>query len=230
MRDTDLKLVRRLPLFADIEPNHFDELAKGAFLQAFPPRLELIREGELPDFLHVVVEGSVEVYGTLGERETALAILPENRTFILAAVVRDEVYLTSARTLGPTRILMIPAGAVRTVFDKDAAFARAVVRELASRYRDLVRDLKGNKLRTSVERLANYLLRLAPKRGTQAKFVLSLEKRTLASYLGMAPEHLSRALAQLTEHGVSVSGQTVIITDRARLQRLAEPHPLIDEA
>ena len=229
MRDVDLKLIRRLPLFVDIENQHFDELTKGAFLQGFPPRLELIAEGTLPDFLHVVVEGSVELYGTLGERETALAILLPYRAFVIAAVVRDEVYLTAARTLLPTRILMIPAAAVRTAFDKDAAFARAVVGELASRYRDLVRGLKGNKMRTSLERLANYILQLAPKRGSAVKFELPLEKRTLASLLGMTPEHLSRALGQLSEHGVTINGQSATITNRAKLQRLAQPHPLIDQ-
>jgi CRP/FNR family transcriptional regulator, transcriptional activator FtrB len=228
MRKTDAELVRNLPLFADIDPAHFPELMAGAFLQAFPPRLELIREGEQPDFLHIVVEGSVEVFGRCDERETALAILRAPSTFVLAAVVRDELYLTSARTLEATKILMIPASAIRQVFDKDAAFARAVVRELASRYRELVRSLKDNKLRTSLERLANYILALAPKRG-KGTFVLPLEKRTLASLLGMTPEHLSRALAQLAEHGVAVSGQTVTITGRARLQRLANPHPLIDQ-
>jgi CRP/FNR family transcriptional regulator, transcriptional activator FtrB len=218
MRKTDAELVRNLPLFADIDPAHFPELMAGAFLQAFPPRLELIREGEQPDFLHIVVEGSVEVFGRCDERETALAILRAPSTFVL----------TSARTLEATKILMIPASAIRQVFDKDAAFARAVVRELASRYRELVRSLKDNKLRTSLERLANYILALAPKRG-KGTFVLPLEKRTLASLLGMTPEHLSRALAQLAEHGVAVSGQTVTITGRARLQRLANPHPLIDQ-
>ena len=228
MRDTDLKQIRKLPLFVEIEPGHFDELAAGAFLQAFPARLELIREGELPDFLHIVVKGTVEAYGTHNERETALAILRPFRSFILAAVVRDEVYLTSARTLEATRILMIPAATVRSVFDKDAAFARAVVRELASRYRDLVRDIKGNKLRTSQERLANYLLQLAPKRGGKLAFELPIEKRTLASYLGMSPEHLSRAFQHLTEHGVVMHGQNVTITDRPKLQYFANPQPLID--
>ena len=228
MRDTDLKQIRKLPLFADIAAEHFDTLAAGAFLQAFPPRLELTRAGELPDFLHIVVEGTVEAYGQLGERETALAILRPYRTFILAAVVRDEVYLTSARTLEASRILMIPAAAVRSVFERDAAFARAVVRELASRYRDLVRDIKGNKLRTSQERLANYILQLAPKRGGQVSIELPTEKRTLASYLGMAPEHLSRAFQQLSAHGIAISGQTVTITDRNLLQALAGPDPLID--
>jgi CRP/FNR family transcriptional regulator, transcriptional activator FtrB len=227
MRKADIELVRKLPLFADIEKPHLEVLVAGAFLQAFPARLELIQEGDLPDFLHIVVDGSVEVYGRLDERETALAVLTPPSTFVLAAVVRDEVYLTSARTLEATKILMIPAGAIRLVFDEDAAFARAVVGELANRYRELVRGLKGNKLRTSLERLANYVLAHAAQRG-KTTFVLSLEKRTLASLLGMTPEHLSRALAQLAEHGVAVSGQTVTITDRPRLQRLANPHPLID--
>ena len=229
MRNADFELVRKLPLFATVDASHFKALLAGAFLQAFPARLELIAQGSLPDFLHVVVAGSVELYGTLDDQETALAILRPPSTFVLAAVVRDEVYLTSARTLQATKILMIPAGAVRVVFDQDAGFARAVVQELASRYRDLVRDLKGNKLRTSLERLANYILRLAPKHASPIVIELGLEKRTLASYLGMAPEHLSRALAQLGEHGVVVKGQRVTITDPARLRRLANPKPLIDD-
>jgi hypothetical protein len=46
---------------------------------------------------------------------------------------------------------------------------------------------------------------------TKASFELPIEKRTLASYLGMAPAHLSHAFAQLGEHGVEieVSGQRV---------------------
>lgn len=229
MRSTDIDLIRQLPLFANIAPARFQELVAGAFLQRFPPRMELIREGDLPDFLHIVVEGNVEVYGTLEGAETALAILDAGATFIVAAVVRDEVYLTSARTLDAARILMIPAAAVRTVFDVDAAFARAVVGDLAGRYRQLVRDIKSNKLRSGLERLANYLLRLHGKRGGKGPIDLPIEKRTLASYLGMAPENLSRAFVSLSEHGVVVRGNQISITDKAALRRLARPQPLIDD-
>ncbi len=230
MRSTDIDLIRQLPLFANIAPARFQELVAGAFLQRFPPRMELIREGDLPDFLHIVVEGNVEVYGTLEGAETALAILDAGATFIVAAVVRDEVYLTSARTLDAARILMIPAAAVRTVFDVDAAFARAVVGDLAGRYRQLVRDIKSNKLRSGLERLANYLLRLHGKRGGKGPIDLPIEKRTLASYLGMAPENLSRAFVSLSEHGVVVRGNQISITDKAALRRLARPQPLIDDS
>ena len=228
MRAADLDQIRQLPLFADIAPAHFDDLVAGTFLQRFPPRMELIREGDLPDFLHVVVEGLVEVYGTLEDAETALGILGANATFVVAAVVRDEVYLTSARTLNSARILMIPAPTVRAVFDQDAAFARAVVGDLAGRYRRLVRDIKSNKLRTGLERLANYLLQLQAEQGGKTVVDLPIEKRTLASYLGMAPENLSRAFVNLAEHGVEVSGNRVSIINKSKLRRFARAHPLID--
>jgi CRP/FNR family transcriptional regulator, transcriptional activator FtrB len=228
MRHSDLVQIRALPLFADVATEHFDVLVTGAFLQRFPPRTELIREGDMPDFLHIIIDGQVEVYGCLDESETGLAILGPLATFVLAAVVRDESYLTSARTLTTARILMIPAASVRAVFDKDAAFARATVRELARRYRDLVRDLKNNKLRSGTERLANYLLRQQIDAGGKRSFTLPLEKRTLASYLGMAPENLSRALAVLSEQGVIVEGSTITIKEKARLMRFARPHPLLD--
>ena len=87
----------------------FEELMGAAFLQRFPQHITLINEGDLPDFLHIVVEGSVELFGAHDGHETTIEILRPVTTFILAAVIRDEVYLKSARTLTPAQILMIPA-------------------------------------------------------------------------------------------------------------------------
>jgi len=207
---------------------HFDALMNAALLQKFPHGTVLIREGELPDFLHIIVEGSVELYAEWDEREVTLDILRPISTFILAAVIRDEVYLKSARSLTPSRILMIPAEAVRDVFGRDAAFARAIVNELAIRYRSVVRSLKDHKLRTSAERLANWILEVDRQQGGSGRIVLPHDKRTLASRLGMTPENLSRNLASLSEHGVVGSGREIIVTNRDALQRRAKPDPLID--
>ena len=78
---------------------NFDELMRAAFLQRFPQHVTLLREGDLPDFLHIVVEGSVELFGTHDHHETTIDIIRPVTTFILAAVIRDAVYLKSARTL-----------------------------------------------------------------------------------------------------------------------------------
>ncbi len=227
MRQADWTLIRALPLFRDVREPQFKHLMSAAFLQRFPERMTLIKEGELPDFLHIVVEGSVELFGTDKERETTIEILHPVTTFILAAVIRDEMYLKSARTLTPAQILMIPAAAVRDVFGRDAAFARAVVNELAERYRNLVRALKDEKLRTGAQRLANWILRAnAPDHRQHIE--LEFDKRTLASLLGMTPENLSRNLALLTSHGVKSSGRDIVVEDERALEQFAKPNALID--
>jgi CRP/FNR family transcriptional activator FtrB len=228
MRIAELELIRGLPLFHDIAPENFDRLTDAALLQRFPARVELIHEGALPDFLHVVVEGGVELYAQHGGRETTLDILGPLSTFILAAVVRDEPYLKSARTLTEARILMIPAEASRDIFSRDAAFARAVVNELAMRYRSIVRALKNEKQRTGSERLANWILKADAQQGGTGQVSLDYDKRTLASLLGMTPENLSRSFAQLKKHGIRSASRGVVIEDRSALEHYSRPTPLID--
>lgn len=58
--------------------------------------------------------------------------------------------------------------------------------------------------------------------------MLQVEKRLVASYLGMTPENLSRALKALEADGVSLHGQVVTITDRARQMAACPPDVLID--
>jgi CRP/FNR family transcriptional activator FtrB len=228
MRPCDVDTVRGLPLFRDMATDHFGGLIAAALLQKFPPHVTLIREGEPADFLHVIVEGSVELFAASDNRETTIEVIRPVTTFILAAVIRDEVHLKSARTLTAAQILMVPAPAVRDVFDRDAAFARAIVAELALRYRDVVRALKDQKLRTSVERLANWILETDRQQGGHGRVVLPHDKRTLASRLGMTPENLSRNLSHLAAYGVAGSGRNIVIADRDALQRWAKPNPLID--
>lgn len=228
MRIEDLASIRDLPLFRETANETFEELTEGALLQRFPPRLELIREGALPDFLHVVIEGSVELFAEHKGHETTIDILGPLTTFILAAVIRDEPYLKSARTLTNARILMIPAPSLRSLFSRDAGFARAVVGELATRYRTVVRALKNEKHRTGSERLANWILKMDAQQGGTGSVAINYDKRTLASLLGMTPENLSRSFSNLSKHGIRNSNRGVVIEDRSALIMFSCPTPLID--
>lgn len=220
--------IRHLPLFAKMEQENFEALMRGAYIQNFPPRIDLITEGEAPDFLHVVVSGSVDLFSSWNGRETSLATVYPVATFILAATIKDAPYLMSARTLEKSRIVLLPSEDVRTIFDKDNAFARAIVTELSQCYRVVIKNTKNLKLRTSLERLANYLLRQNRRTGLDA-FDLTMEKRRLASFLGMTPENLSRAFKGLEPHGVTVTGSRIQINDPERLTRFAKPTALIDD-
>ncbi len=212
-----------------MEQANFEELMQVAYLQRFPPQVQLIHEGDTADFLHIVVEGTVELYAAANNRETTTAIIEPVATFILAAVLSDAAYLMSARTMTPARVLMVPSENIRTIFGRDAAFARSIVGELSTRYRDLVRSLKNQKLRTSVERLANYLLSEHKRQGGNGGLALKIDKRTLAALLGMTPENLSRAFGTLAPYGVAVNGSDIEFSKLEDLERLAKPTPLIDD-
>ena len=220
--------IRDLTLFANMDERNFRALMRGAYVQNFPPRIDLIHENEPPDFLHVVLSGSVDLFSAWNGRETSMATVRPVSTFILAASVRNLPYLMSARTLEKSRIALIPSQDVRAVFAEDSAFAQAIVAELAQCYRAVVKNTKDLKLRTSLERLANYLLRQKERAGS-LEFDLTMEKRRLASFLGMTPENLSRAFKGLEPYGVIVAQNHIQITDLQDLTRYAKPNPLIDD-
>lgn len=228
MRLEDLPEIRHLPLFRDMDKANFDELVGRSYVQTFPAGLEMIRQGDPADFLHVVLGGGVELYAKWRDRECTMAVVRPVSTFILAACVKDAPYLMSARTLERSRIMLIPAPELRALFRRDPDFAVSVMNELAASYRAIVRNTKGLKLRNSRERVASYFLRQSRLVDDAPSYVLPVEKRLLASYLGMTPENLSRTLKALEEYGVKVDGNRVIITDRAKLTDLAQPDTLID--
>ena len=229
MRQEDQQDVRTLPLFADMDAANFADLMRVAYLQTFPPQVQLITEGETADFLHIVVEGTVEMFARSNGRETTMDVVRPVSTFILAAVLKDAAYLMSSRTLEKSRILLIPAEDIRAVMERDADFDRAIILELASCYRAVVKAQKDLKLRSGAERLANYLLRLNKMQGGDGRLTLETDKRTLAGRLGMTPENLSRAFGTLRPYGVAVNGADIELTNLKDLEVLAKPNPLIDD-
>jgi CRP/FNR family transcriptional regulator, transcriptional activator FtrB len=149
----------RLQIFAGCRKETISMLLEGAFLHKFPERIDLAREGDAADFLHVVISGAVELYARYRDRETTIEVIGPPNSFIAAAVVLDRPHLKSARVIEPARILMLPSASVRKALSEDAAFAARIACELATAYRYITKDLKNQKLRTGLERPANWLVR-----------------------------------------------------------------------
>lgn len=221
--------IRKLALFRDMQDESFEMLTRGAYLQTFPPHIDLIREGDPSDFLHVIIEGLVALTASWSGRATVMQIVRPVSTFILAASLEDAPNLMSACTVARSRVVLIPSTDVRAVFEVDPAFARAVVTELAQCYRGAIKHTKDLKLRNSQERLANWVLREQTRVEGAATFNLPVEKRRLAGYLAMTPENLSRGLKALERHGVTVQGPRLTLNDNAALTHRARPDRLIDD-
>ena len=227
--EADSLAASRAVFFAPTPPDPSPELAVLDLNLGDGKSTELIREREPADFLHVVVSGLVEMLASHRDRQTTIELVRPVGVFILAAVLRDQVYLQTARTLRDTRIVMIPSESVRAAMAADNSFMSAIVGELAKGYRSVVKDLKNQKLRSGTERLANWILATSDRHGGRPDVDIDVEKRVLAARLGMTPENLSRAFRTLSQHGVEVTRRTVRIIDRDQISSFATPDPLIDD-
>jgi CRP/FNR family transcriptional activator FtrB len=178
----------------------------------------------------VLVEGSIELYGSHDGQSATIDVKEPVAAINLPAILRTATAVEQARTVSSARTLAIPADTIRDIFRHDANFAVAVAAELADGYRDVMRLLMNEKLRTSVERLAAWIVQSCTVNGNgnQASVELKFNKRILASRLGMAPENLSRNLALLERYGVRNAGRDIMVDDLRLLEEFAKPNPSID--
>lgn len=218
--------IRALHFFSDLDDEITKQLLGVARVQRFGKHARIVRQGDRPKFLPIVVDGLVGVFTAHNGQETTTEVKGPGSTLFLAAVLRDTVSLNSARTLAPSQIIIIPAQEVRNRCERDPAVARAALNDLADHFSCTQRALMNMKLRSSAERLANWILKAKQDKDGCIEF--PFDKRTLASCLGMSAENLSRNLRTLAKHGLRNSGQKICVEDRAALLAFAKPNDLID--
>ena len=231
LNDTDANRVRSIRLFKNVSDQALCALLKSASIRDVPRRMLLFNEGDQASCLYNLMSGSVELFSERHDRRSTIGVVRSLKPFVLTSIVHD-LYRLSARTLERSELLLVPLKLIHNLIDTDPAFARAVTREIAGDLLNIIEDFKNHRLRTTIERLAEWILRCDQDAGGTGRFVLPYGKRILASHLGMAPENLSRNLASLAALGVAVRGRHVSLNDRAALAELArlEVHPEAHEA
>jgi CRP/FNR family transcriptional activator FtrB len=227
LNQTEQSALYALPLFEHLPVTVFERLVEQGFVQSEPAEAVLFQEGDMPKFLHVILSGKVALFATASsaedarrsqQREAIIEIFSAGEVVIAPAVLLGLPYLMSARIIETARIAFLPAPAIRELLQESHGFAREAALMLARHWRLLARQLKDQKLRSAPQRLGRYLLTLA--NGAPAGPVdveLSFDRRTLASWLGMSPENLSRSIAQLNEVGVHFRGRSASIDNVGRL-------------
>jgi CRP/FNR family transcriptional regulator, transcriptional activator FtrB len=216
IRHNDADRVRSIRLFRDMGAQHLQRLMKSASFQHVAPRTILFHEGKRPSVLYTLITGSVELFSEHHQRRCTIGVLRSTKPCVLTSIM-DGRNPMSARTLERSQLLVVPAKVIRELIKTDLGFASAAMHELADDCREVVEDLKNYRLRTPSERLAYWMLRSDKSAGGTGNFAIPYSKRTLASYLGMAPENLSRSLSALAPEGLVVRGRRVTLNNRQAL-------------
>ena len=191
-----------------------------AVIGHLPARQILFREGESADMLHCVLSGYVRVYKLDPDGREADVELYGPGDLIGASVVLDGGrYGATAQAAEPSLIARFDLKRVRDIAGRRPDLSLGLATTLSGQLRRAFASLADDRLHTAPQRVAHYLLAHCPD-GRVASFRLPYQKSLLAGKLGLAPEALSRAFSMLRDHGVSVRGRLVQISDPEALRRV----------
>lgn len=222
MTAPDRELVRRVPLFAGLEPAMLERLLEPARVENRPRGSILFSQDEPATHFFVVLVGWVKIFRATAEgQESVVHVFTRGDSFAEAAIFAGGEYPVSASVASATRLLSIPAAPFLEVIEQEPAVARNMLAAMSHHLRQLVTRLEQMQSHSATERLASFLLSLADGGEEATDLRLPIDKALLAARLGMQPETLSRALARLREAGIKVEGERIHVPSLTRLRALA---------
>ncbi len=225
-----IAVLRGFPIFTDLPEFVLAGLDAISHLMSVNPDAPIIDQGESPRALYFVRDGQVALSTTAPDGTSAVVeVVRPNGCFVLASVMANLPFVQSAQAVQYVRLVAIDAAKLRELAGREPTLAVALLDWLSRDYRNLVRQIRDLKVRTTAQRLGAYLLALVPDpTAHQAEFRLPFEKGLLAARLGCRQENLSRAFATLRELGVETRGSRVWLSDIAKLTAYSAPDYLND--
>lgn len=227
---TPREALARTPWLSAVPDATLDMLAAQAVLHWVPAGSQVFEQADIPSFALLLIAGGIELLAVRNQQETLIEWVRAPDLLLPAAVLNRQAYLLRARVSDEAGIVMIHAEGFRRAVARDHALCLATLACQAAQFRRQVRHAKNIRQRSAEERVGCYLLGLAnAAAGSGAVVRLPLERRLIASHLGMTRETLSRAFVSVARHGLRVRGDVVIVMDRDAASARFPLDPLIDD-
>ncbi|MBZ9793197.1 Crp/Fnr family transcriptional regulator [Rhizobium sp. 3T7] len=173
----------------------------------------LFREREKARYFYCVLSGYVRLFRGSEGREADISICEPGDSFGECLVLAGEGYNYSAQAMEHAILARFDIAQVKALLDRQPRIGSAIARSLSQHLLSTMDCLARDRMNTSPQRVAHYLLTHCTNEGTRASLRLPFQKSLLARKLGLAPEALSRAFSTLRTSGVSVSGRAIAIED-----------------
>ena len=225
------RLTRKLEAFGplpDADRRLLDEVSRDA--RAVGAKVDLIREGDTPRDVHLILEGFACRYKVLpdGTRQIMAYFVPgdfcDPYVFILKAM--DH----TIATLSPCKVVKVPRPRILEMMDRPA-IARALWWSTLVDEATLREWLVDIGARTAEQRighlLCELLLRLqAVGLASEDGYELPITQAELADTVSLTSVYVNRVLQRLRRDGlIALKGKTLVILDVERLKAFSGFHP-----
>lgn len=219
-------LLAHLPLFCEMSADEIERIAQGTRELHLARGDVLFQRGDPSNGFYVVVHGRIKLALTSPQGiEKVVELFGPGQSFGEAVMFMGKPYPVYAQALTDALVLHIGKTAIIGGVDSDPAFCRKMLAGLSIRLHRLVQNVESLSLRSSAQRVIDYLLHDLDeiREGQDIHVSLPAHKNVIASNLNIAPETFSRILHSLSDAGlIRVEGKDVCIRDVARLRAYDE--------
>jgi CRP-like cAMP-binding protein len=208
-----IDLIKTLPTFIGLSKTDIQKILEHSYIRDHKKGTLLFLEGEQPVRFYIILEGWIKLFrGNEDGEETVLQMVGEKKGIVETAILLGTPMPVSAKVVENAKILSIPSSAIREYIKSNRDLASNMLSTMAQQSKELINKLGLLTLKSAEQRLGWFLLNLFLENDKQLNEIrLPYDKSLIASYLGMKPETLSRAL-QLLKENDSISIDRNIIT------------------
>jgi CRP/FNR family transcriptional regulator, dissimilatory nitrate respiration regulator len=228
MKPEFLMLARRSLLLASMPEEAAQGILGHARARQFDRGETIFLQGERASAVYIVAEGWVKLYRIAPNgAEAVVSVFTKGASFGEAVAFRHDVYPVAAEAVTDCTLIRIEADSFLRVIRASPELAISILSATFAHLHALVAQVEALKAQTGAQRVAEFLLELAPCREGACEVTLPYDKVLIAGRLGMKPESLSRAFARLKEQGVTIRQNVAEISDVGALRTYVEEDPAL---
>jgi CRP/FNR family cyclic AMP-dependent transcriptional regulator len=212
-------ILKTVPLFSLLSDNQLGSLFPAIQHRSYPRHAFMLRAGERPDALYIILAGRAKVLIEDGEgREVTLTIIGPSEFFGEMSLIDDKPRSASVEALEACEILYISKAAFMGCLKDNFEVAMLMLRSIVGRLREADRKIASLALMDVHGRVARLLMDLA--REVNDVWIVDTGSEEMARMVGASREMVSRVLKEMRDSGLILRDKRkIIVLDRGSMDR-----------
>lgn len=209
-------ILRKIPLFADLQDEELQSIASHATNKAYPKNSIIINEGDDTNSMYVIEKGKVKVFLCNEDgKEVILKILGVGDYFGELAILDEAPRSASIMTMEAAKFSVVSKAEFDQTLDAHPSIARTLVVELTRTVRRLTENIRNLALMDVYGRVARTLLDMTEEIDGQKIIDQKLTHQDIAKMIGSSREMVSRIMKDLQKGGyVTCESKRIIINEK----------------
>ncbi|WP_291848571.1 Crp/Fnr family transcriptional regulator [Bradyrhizobium sp.] len=220
-----LSVLRKHPIFADLEPEALDQLCRYAKHSTLKRGAMLFSKGDPGNSLYAVISGTVKMSISSPEgRNAILNIIGPGEIFGEIALLDGRVRSADAIANSNCELLVIDRREFIPFVKGQPALAMKFIELLCERLRWTSDQVEQIILQNLPGRLASALLRLSEKHKSEPQSrTIAITQQEISEMVGMTRESINKQLrAWATQNWVRLEHGAIVVLNADMLRELAE--------